>query len=109
MGKRVIAIPSGGRHFIQLLRASPAWDDHDVSIATVDTLSRALARDLPLFTFSDVSRADWWRIPAARLDIAAILLKVRRQVITTTSPSPVPISRFTNPAFTDRIRAFIES
>ena len=88
MGKRVLAIASGGGHFIQLMRLSPAWDGHAVSIATVDPTSRALVGDVPFFTFRDVSRADWWRIPLATLDIAAILLKVRPQVIITTGALP---------------------
>ena len=88
MAKRVLAIASGGGHFIQLMRLSPAWDGHAVSIATVDPTSRALVGDVPFFTFRDVSRADWWRIPAATLDIAAILLKVRPQVIITTGALP---------------------
>ena len=88
MQKRVLAIASGGGHFIQLMRLSPAWAGHAVSIATVDPSSRALAGDVPFFTFRDVSRADWWRIPAATLDIARILLNVRPQVIITTGALP---------------------
>ena len=88
MAKRVLAIASGGGHFIQLMRLSPAWEGHDVSIATVDPSSRALAGDMPFFTFRDVSRADWWRVPAAALDIARILLAARPQVIITTGALP---------------------
>lgn len=88
MRKRVLAIASGGGHFIQLMRLSPAWEGHDVSIATVDPTSRALAGDVPFFTFRDVSRADWWNIPAATLDIARILAAVRPQVIITTGALP---------------------
>ena len=88
MAKRVLAIASGGGHFIQLMRLSPAWDGHDISIATVDPSSRALVGDAPFFSFRDVSRADWWRIPAATLDIARILLRVRPQVIITTGALP---------------------
>jgi UDP-N-acetylglucosamine:LPS N-acetylglucosamine transferase len=88
MGKRVLAIASGGGHFIQLMRLSPAWEGHAVSIATVDPSSRALVGDAPFFTFRDVSRADWWRIPLAALDIAGILLRVRPQVIITTGALP---------------------
>lgn len=88
MTKRVLAIASGGGHFIQLMRLSPAWDGHAVSIATVDPSSRALVGDAPLFTFRDVSRADWWRIPAAAIDIARILIKTRPQVIITTGALP---------------------
>jgi hypothetical protein len=88
MAKRVLAIASGGGHFIQLMRLSPAWDGHDVSIATVDPSSRALVGELPFFSFRDVSRADWWRIPGAAIDIARILLAVRPQVIITTGALP---------------------
>lgn len=88
MRKRVLAIASGGGHFIQLMRLSPAWDGHDVSIASVDPSSRALVGDAPFFTFRDVSRADWWRIPAVALDIARILIRVRPQVIITTGALP---------------------
>jgi UDP-N-acetylglucosamine:LPS N-acetylglucosamine transferase len=88
MTRRVLAIASGGGHFIQLMRLSPAWDGHQVSIATVDPSSRALVGDAPFFTFRDVSRADWWNIPAATLAIARILLTVRPQVIITTGALP---------------------
>jgi UDP-N-acetylglucosamine:LPS N-acetylglucosamine transferase len=88
MAKRVLAIASGGGHFIQLMRLSPAWDGQAASIASVDPSSRALVGDAPFFTFRDVSRADWWRIPAATLDIARILMKVRPDVIITTGALP---------------------
>ena len=88
MGKRVLAIASGGGHFILLMRLSPAWEGHAVSIATVDPSSRTLVGEAPFFTFRDVSRADWWRIPLAAIDIAGILLKVRPQVIITTGALP---------------------
>ena len=88
MQRRVLAIASGGGHFVQLMRLSPAWAGHAVSIATVDAGTRLLAGDAPFFTFRDVSRADWWRIPLATLDIARILIAVRPQVIITTDALP---------------------
>lgn len=88
MQKRVLAIASGGGHFVQLMRLSPAWAGHRVSIATVDPATRVLAGDAPFYTFRDVSRADWWRIPAAAFDIARILIRVRPQVIITTGALP---------------------
>lgn len=88
MQRRVLAIASGGGHFVQLMRLAPAWAGHDVSVATVDPSTRALAGDVPFFTFRDVSRADWWRIPLATLDIARILLQTRPQVIITTGALP---------------------
>ncbi|WP_164156239.1 glycosyltransferase family protein [Sandarakinorhabdus rubra] len=84
----MLAIASGGGHFIQLMRLAPAWEGHQVSIATVDPSSHAAVGDAPFFTFRDVSRADWWRIPITAFDIARILIRARPQVIITTGALP---------------------
>lgn len=87
-GKRVLAIASGGGHFVQLLRLRPAWDGHHVTYATVHAASAADVAPAPLLTFRDVSRADLWRLPFALWDVAGILLRVRPQVIITTGALP---------------------
>ena len=86
--KRVLAIASGGGHFVQLLRLRPAWADHDVTYATVHASSAADVAPARLLTFRDASRADWWRLPLVIWDMAAILIRVRPQVIVTTGAMP---------------------
>ncbi|GGE10197.1 hypothetical protein GCM10011529_15690 [Polymorphobacter glacialis] len=86
--KRILAIASGGGHFVQLLRLRPAWEGHSVTYATVHAASAVDVAPAPLLTFRDVSRADWWRLPLTLWDMAAILLKVRPQVIVTTGALP---------------------
>ncbi|WP_426166860.1 UDP-N-acetylglucosamine--LPS N-acetylglucosamine transferase [Sandarakinorhabdus sp. DWP1-3-1] len=86
--KRVLAIASGGGHFVQLLRLAPAWAEHDVTYATVHAASAIDVAPAPLLTFRDVSRADLRRLPLALWDIAAILIRVRPQVIITTGALP---------------------
>ena len=86
--KRVLAIASGGGHFVQLLRLRPAWDGHDVTYATVHAASAADVAPARLLTFRDASRADWWRLPLVVWDMTAILLRVRPQVIVTTGAMP---------------------
>jgi UDP-N-acetylglucosamine:LPS N-acetylglucosamine transferase len=86
--KRILAIASGGGHFVQLLRLRPAWQGHDVTYATVHAASAVDVAPAPLLTFRDVSRADWWRLPLTALDAVRILLKVRPQVIITTGALP---------------------
>jgi UDP-N-acetylglucosamine:LPS N-acetylglucosamine transferase len=86
--KRILAIASGGGHFVQLLRLRPAWEGHDVTYATVHAASAADVVPASLLTFRDVSRADWWRLPLTLWDIALILFKVRPQVIVTTGALP---------------------
>ena len=88
MTKRILAIASGGGHFVQLLRLRPAWDGHDVTYATVHAASAVDVAPARLLTFRDVSRADWWRLPIAAWDAASILLAVRPHVIVTTGALP---------------------
>ncbi|KPF74672.1 hypothetical protein IP88_07805 [alpha proteobacterium AAP81b] len=86
--KRILAIASGGGHFVQLLRLRPAWAGHDVAYATVHADMEAEVAPARLLTFRDVSRADWWRLPLTLWDIATILIRVRPQVIVTTGALP---------------------
>lgn len=86
--KHILAIASGGGHFIQLLRLRPAWEAHDVTYATVHAASAIDVAPAPLLTFRDVSRADWWLLPIAFWDVARILLRVRPDVIITTGALP---------------------
>lgn len=86
--KRVLAIASGGGHFVQLLRLAEAWASHDVTYATVHAGSAADVAPARLLTFRDVSRADWWLLPLTMVDIIAILMKVRPHVIVTTGALP---------------------
>jgi UDP-N-acetylglucosamine:LPS N-acetylglucosamine transferase len=86
--KRILAIASGGGHFVQLLRLRAAWDGHRVTYATVHAASAVEVAPAPLLTFRDVSRADWWRLPLTLWDVVVILLKVRPQVIITTGALP---------------------
>ena len=86
--KRILAIASGGGHFVQLLRLRPAWAGHDVTYATVHAASAIDVAPSRLLTFRDVSRADLWRLPMAFWDIVVILFRVRPQVIITTGALP---------------------
>jgi UDP-N-acetylglucosamine:LPS N-acetylglucosamine transferase len=86
--RRVLALASGGGHFVQLLRLRPAWDGHDVTYATVHAGAGIDVAPAPLLTFRDVSAADWWRLPLTVWDVAGILLRVRPQVIVTTGALP---------------------
>lgn len=86
--RRILAIASGGGHFVQLLRLRPAFEGHEVHFATVHPDSRAEVGSAPFHSFRDVSRADWWRLPLTTLDMVAILIRVRPHVIITTGALP---------------------
>ena len=87
--RRVLAIASGGGHWVQLLRLRPAFEGCDVSYATVHADSAAdLAPGSKLFTFRDASRRDWWHFFASGLQVASIVLRVRPHVVVTTGAMP---------------------
>lgn len=86
--KRILAVASGGGHFVQLLRLRPAFEGHEVHFATVHADSRAEVGSAPFHSFRDVSRADWWRLPLTLFDMVGILLRVRPHIIITTGALP---------------------
>lgn len=87
--RRVLAIASGGGHWVQLLRLRPAFEGCDISYATVHADSAAdLEGSARLFTFCDASRRDWWNFFASGLQVASIVLRVRPHVVVTTGAMP---------------------
>ncbi len=85
---RVLAIASGGGHWVQLLRLGPAWDGCDVTYATVHADSAVDVAPAKLLTFTDASRKDWWRLARVAAEMAAIVARVRPQVVITTGAAP---------------------
>lgn len=95
--KRILAIASGGGHWIQLLRTRPAFEDLDTAYATTipkmreSVLADARARGLPeprFFVCRDANRNEKVKLLLQFLDIFLILLRVRPHVVLTTGASP---------------------
>ena len=95
--RRVLAIASGGGHWVQLMRLIPAWDGCAVTYVTTDAGFRgeveaiAAARGQPRPDFHVVPDANRWqklRLLRSLLRIAAILMRVRPHVIITTGAAP---------------------
>ena len=84
----MLAIASGGGHWVQLLRLRPAWDGCAVTYATVHADSAAEVAPARLLTFTDASRRDWWRLPGVAVQMAGIVLRVRPHVVVTTGAAP---------------------
>lgn len=84
---RILAIASGGGHWIQLLRLRPAFVGADLNYASVD---HALAADVSghrFFRFPDANRQRKFALLKQILNIAWILLRVRPDVIVSTGAS----------------------
>lgn len=84
---RILAIASGGGHWIQLLRLRPAFSGADVTYASVE---KEAARDVQghrFFRFPDANRERKVALVFQIARIAWIFLRVRPQVVVTTGAS----------------------
>ncbi len=86
--KKILAVASGGGHWIELLRVLPAFDEGEVVLATVQ---KDYERDVPrrrLHIIPDATR--WNKIGVLRLALRIlwIVLRERPDVIVTTGAAP---------------------
>lgn len=88
---RVLAIASGGGHWIELQRLKPAFADLDVAYATMYELSRLDVPGTRFYTFKDFNRFAKSSLPVVTLTIFKILWKERPHVVITTGSAPALI------------------
>ncbi|MFI4915944.1 MAG: hypothetical protein ACIAS6_05480 [Phycisphaerales bacterium JB060] len=85
---RVLAIASGGGHWVQLLRLRPAWEGARVTYVSVRP---AYASDVPGETFIAINDATRWdKVGLARMafKLMAIMLLKRPNVVISTGAAP---------------------
>ena len=86
--KRILAIASGGGHWVQLLRLRPAFEGHDVTYVTVRD---GYGADVPGERFrviNDATRWDKLGLVKMGLRLAWIMIRVRPHVIISTGAAP---------------------
>lgn len=86
--KRVLAISSGGGHWIELMRIVPAFDGADAAFVTVNRDYRGEAPPGRFYSVNDATR--WNKLAAAwmALRVLLIVLRERPDVIVTTGAAP---------------------
>jgi len=88
MTTSVLAISSGGGHWVQLLRLRDAFKDCDIAYVSVDESYR---EDVPgdrFYVVQNVTRWDRWHYVRLVRQLVGILLKERPDVIVTTGAAP---------------------
>ena len=85
---RILAVASGGGHWVQLLRLRPAFAGEHVAFVTVNPACRAEIGAAPFYVVNDATR--WNRLGLIRLALhmAWIVLRQRPDVIVTTGAAP---------------------
>ena len=86
--KRILAISSGGGHWVQLLRLRPAFDGHEVLFATVSAGYRTEIGDAPFQMVPDATRWNKFGILRCTAAIVLLLARVRPDIIVSTGALP---------------------
>lgn len=82
--RRILAVASGGGHWVQLLRLRPAFDGAEVHYATIDPTARATVSPAPVYLYKDANKDTKLRLILSALTMAVIVLRVRPHVVIST-------------------------
>jgi UDP-N-acetylglucosamine:LPS N-acetylglucosamine transferase len=85
---RVLAVASGGGHWVQLRKLAPVLEEHDVAYLTVNDEYRPEVGDIRFYTVNDATQ--WNKAGLIRLAIQVfwVLLRERPDVVLSTGAAP---------------------
>jgi UDP-N-acetylglucosamine:LPS N-acetylglucosamine transferase len=86
--KKVLAVASGGGHWIELLRVIKAFDGHDIRFVTVH---RAYRHDVPghrLHVVTDATRRNPFRVVVLAIQMLALVAWIRPSIVLSTGSAP---------------------
>ena len=86
--KRVLAISSGGGHWVQLQRLKPVFDQYDTAYVTIKSDARLYAPDSRFYTITDFTRRNLWRLTLLIPQLVRILIIERPDLVITTGSAP---------------------
>lgn len=82
--KRILAVASGGGHWVQLMRISSAFVKHEVAYVTVSTAYRCDVKDSKLYSVVDATAWNKFKLIWQALQVLLIVLRERPEVIIST-------------------------
>ncbi len=86
---RILAVASGGGHFVQLRRMRPAWEHCEIHyLSTIADYAQDLEPGAKLHLVNDANRWDKLGIARMALRVAWTLVKVRPDVVISTGAAP---------------------
>ena len=86
--RRVLAVASGGGHWVQLLRLRPAFEGCAVTYATVQPSYAAQVPGERFHSFTDATRWSRWDLVKMVLEVCWIVIRTRPDVIVSTGAAP---------------------
>lgn len=86
--RRILAISSGGGHWVQLLRLRPAFEGHRISYATVSANYQLEIGNAPFYVVPDATRWNKVKVLRTALAVLTVLLRTKPDVIVSTGALP---------------------
>lgn len=87
--KTVLAIASGGGHWVQLLRLRPAFEGcHVIFATTKDSYASDISEDEQFRVVPDCNRWDKWKLIKGTLAILKLIITERPDVVISTGAAP---------------------
>lgn len=88
MSTRVLAVASGGGHWVQLLRLRPAFEGADVAYVTVDGAYRCQVEPARFHRVPDATQWDRLKLVSLTLHLLWIMARERPHLIISTGAAP---------------------
>jgi len=82
--KKILAVSSGGGHWVQLLRLRPAFENHTVYYVTTIEGNKATVPGHTCYIVKDASRWNKLGLLVMLIQVMAIMIRVRPDVVITT-------------------------
>ncbi len=86
--QRLLAISSGGGHWIEMLRLQPAFEGFDVTYATVGESYRCQVDDAKFCTIPNANSSDKWALIVSAVHVLWLVLTLRPAVVVSTGAAP---------------------
>ena len=86
--RRVLAVASGGGHWVQLRRIVPAFEGHDLRYVTINDSYRADVPESLVYVVRDSTRWDKLGMLILGLQMLVVMLRVRPHVVVSTGAAP---------------------
>jgi hypothetical protein len=86
--RKVLAVASGGGHWVQLLRLRDALAGEDVTYVTTVSACRAMVPGAPFRVVVEATRKNKFRLALLALQMLWIMLRVRPAAVVTTGAAP---------------------
>ncbi len=86
--KRIMAVASGGGHWVQLLRLTPALSGHQLSFVTVDWSYASQVPGQKFFTINDATRWNKAGLILMVVRLAWLICRERPDIVISTGAAP---------------------